>query len=373
MPEIDEMSWWQAAEAVDEVFLRGRAACGGQLALGLDPDTGKVSPAVRIAPVRNLITLALFEATRSANGDGDGVDVDQAALTSLGGLLTPESARSLIIDSPLPEHIYAEERTELLDGVQDTEHGLYRSWAQVAKVLVMDHIGAFPEQESEASGVRFSQVRAALTARQYTVPDRSVGYGGHDAPGDTRALKERGDEACRRRVRRAVLRWRASGGPQAWLASIELAHDALIDVLPTMWGGQTYTEMPEASVAALALGLYLSAVEQGVEPAQVERDAVRAEGAGWHAPLDDWYARATAVGHDVNDPDDQVVALLEFLAFDYREPDAWVDPIAAKLYDEDSTCLSGTRMEQGLGAVMSEWMRDRVWHEGRLAVVAAGR
>jgi hypothetical protein len=155
--------------------------------------------------------------------------------------------------------------------------------------------------------------------------------------------------------------WRQEGSPPLWTEALNLAEAGLQLHMALPWGSYTYTEMPE-TVAALALALYLAAVEADTSPAEVRIDEQIVPHQTHGHDVTGWAERISAAGHDLADGSDPVVACWDMLRYDYCEPDASVDPIAAKMYDEDSTALSGTQLNLGLQAALRNWAG--LWPDG---------
>jgi len=191
-------------------------------------------------------------------------------------------------------------------------------------------------------------------------------------PGYTQALEEleqyRKGRACHAQdrtkelrrlaamVRKDVDRWTPPGAPALWVDALRVAETGLgqyaADVSESL-------RLPSWMIGSLATALYVVSAESGTAPEAVRRDQIPAEVTrSWH-DCSDTAARLTALGHDLTDETDPVSACWQVLAYDYCEPDAREDPIAAQIYDEDSTALSGTRFNLAMADIMRFW--NRLW------------
>lgn len=203
-------------------------------------------------------------------------------------------------------------------------------------------------------------------------------------PGDERAFGEAVDllrrraeyragdreRSAGRATRRTALfdQWRPAGAGTAWKQALDLAESALDPFADRLWFGQTYTEMPEATIAALAVALYLDSVDRGIGAADVRIDQIPP--VSHHHDLSDWEARLRAAGHDLEDPADPVSACWEFLRYDYREPDPAVEhPAVIQQWDEDSSMLCGTRFYLGLGAALAPRATKGLWPGGTVTAL----
>jgi len=232
--------------------------------------------------------------------------------------------------------------------------------------------GHLPEAEDHAEAQRFP--RPGYDGEAPAFPYHLPGYGqALDLlrSWDNHSQQREGQEAAdlvRRRTR--LDRWRPDGCPPRWTEALDLAEAGLEHHVAAMWSGHG-EEMREATVAGLGLALYLAAVEAGIAPGEVRiEEQIVPHQTDWHE-LTGWAERVGAAGHDLADAADPVVGCWDMLRYDYREPDARVDPIAAKIYDEDSTVLSGTRLNLGLSAALSA--RAHLWPDGVVAATGPNR
>jgi len=153
-------------------------------------------------------------------------------------------------------------------------------------------------------------------------------------------------------IRQGIDGWSPPGAPDLWVEALRVAETGLgwyaVDV-------SEHLAWPPWTIGALAIALYVVSAHTGTTPQAVHRDQI--------APLDcsTIPERLSALGHELTDDTDPVSACWQTLAHVYGEPE---DPIAAQIYSEDSTALSGPRFTYALDDVMRAW--TRLWPGGTI-------
>jgi hypothetical protein len=165
-------------------------------------------------------------------------------------------------------------------------------------------------------------------------------------------------------IRQDVGRWSPPGAPGLWADALRVAEAGLGRYAVAV---SESLRWPSWTVGALAIALYVVSAENDTAAQAVRRDQMPAvAGKSWH-DCSAVAARLAALGHDLTDDTDPVSACWQVLAYDYCEPDAREDAIAAQIYDEDSTALSGARFNIAMSDIMRFW--NRLWPDGTVTPV----
>lgn len=113
-------------------------------------------------------------------------------------------------------------------------------------------------------------------------------------------------------------------GSDLWKAAL----DRTIELVAPIWDGKEMVwdgPLLAHGGVALAMAIYIVAREQNIPVEQVTREQVESLYGPWGTRVPAWEARLRALGVDLDDATDPMIAHWQKLIFDERHPD--IDPI----------------------------------------------
>jgi hypothetical protein len=143
--------------------------------------------------------------------------------------------------------------------------------------------------------------------------------------------------ACMTAIEEQLRVWQGEGGPGEWTRAWDRTRE-LISSRAARFDERDSDNTQQDGITALAVALYITAREQGIEPAAVPRHAVetlaaRQPGETDSAVVRRWEAHLENLGHDLEDASDPVSARWRRLSVDHDPGEhRWDDSLARHGY-----------------------------------------